>query len=177
MLSSSSCSHHSRHALHFYRVEEKVELNSSFSAVSSLFSDYRHSADLSELHLSHILFHQHLYASSLRPSTPCPQHAFLSPSHLLCFPRSCKGRRVKYLFLQARYLVRMADLCVCVLVFECLLVKERRDEARWCPLCGVWIAWALKGLKVSELPSPPQTDRLRPSARRMRMNEEEWLDC
>lgn len=40
------------------------------------------------------------------------------------------------------------------------------------PPCGEEIVWALKGLKVSEVPSPPQTDRLGPPARRTGENEE-----
>lgn len=39
------------------------------------------------------------------------------------------------------------------------------------PPCGEEIVWALKGLKVSEAPSPPQTDRLEPPARRTGENE------
>ena len=61
-------------------------------------------------------------------------------------------------------------------MFECVWVKEKRqreggrgDEAMspgGIPPCGELRAWALKGLKVSGVPSPPRTDREGPSARR-----------
>lgn len=41
------------------------------------------------------------------------------------------------------------------------------------PPCGEQIAWAIKGLKVSGVPSPPQTGRRGPSARRTGEDEEE----
>lgn len=40
------------------------------------------------------------------------------------------------------------------------------------PPCGEEIVWALKGLKVSGVPSPPQTDCLGLPARRTGKNEE-----
>lgn len=89
-----------------------------------------------------------------------PRHAYLLPSYVQSdFPRSCRRRSVKYLRFRVRKHVQK-DGCVCV--SECVGVKltERWGEAMspgGAPPCGEQIAWAIKGLKVSGVPSPPQT--------------------
>lgn len=62
-------------------------------------------------------------------------------------------------------MVRTADECVCLCLSVCWWKKkEGGGGAKRCPagfpLVGVRIAWALKGLKVSGVPSPPRTDGL-----------------
>lgn len=62
-------------------------------------------------------------------------------------------------------------------MFECVWIKEGvGDEVMspgGVPPCGEQIAWALKGLKVSGVPSPPRTDQQETSAQKMGEHEEE----